>query len=110
MGGVGWGGVGGPCDFSVTPVQTESQELGVRSFEFRVRSLEFVWTSSGLSLDNINPESHKQTTSSFLHFKVQLENFIITNLKSFKYPSTHIKETSNTSSYKLYLSVSVART
>ena len=48
----GVGGVGGPCDFSVTPVQTESQELGVRSLEFRVRSLEFVWTSSGLSLDN----------------------------------------------------------
>ena len=50
MGGVG--GVGGPYDFSVTPVQTGSQELGVRSFKFRIRSLELVWTSSGLSLDN----------------------------------------------------------
>ena len=49
----GWGGVGGPYDFSVTPVQTGSQELGVRSFKFRIRSLELVWTSSGLSLDNI---------------------------------------------------------
>ena len=39
----GWGG--GPLHFSVTPVQTES-------LEFRVRSQEFVWTSSGLSLDN----------------------------------------------------------
>ena len=47
---VGW--VGGPYDFSVTPVQTGSQELGVRSFKFRIRSLELVWTSSGLSLDN----------------------------------------------------------
>ena len=46
------GGVGGPYDFSVTPVQTGSQELGVRSFKFRIRSLELVWTSSGLSLDN----------------------------------------------------------
>ena len=50
MGGVGWGG---PFNFSVTPVQTGSQELGVRSFEFRVRSL------SGLRLDfrlTISPE------------------------------------------------------
>ena len=38
--------VGGPVNYSVTPVQTGSQELGVRS-------LEFVRTSSGLSLDNI---------------------------------------------------------
>ena len=42
----------GGYDFSVTPVQTGSQELGVRSFKFRIRSLELVWTSSGLSLDN----------------------------------------------------------
>ena len=47
-----WVGGGGPLHYSVTPVQTESQELGVRSLEFRVRSLELVWTSSGLSLDN----------------------------------------------------------
>ena len=45
VGGVGWGGWGGPYDFSVTPVQTRSQELEVRSLEFRVRSL------SGLRLD-----------------------------------------------------------
>ena len=44
--------MGGPYDFSVTPVQTWSQKLGVRSLEFRVRSLELDWTSSGLSLDN----------------------------------------------------------
>ena len=36
---------GGPLHYSVTPVQTESQELGVRSLEFGVRS----W--SGLRLD-----------------------------------------------------------
>ena len=42
---VGWGG--GPLHFSVTPVQTGSQEFGVRSLE-----LELVWTLSGLSLDN----------------------------------------------------------
>ena len=46
----GWGGwvggwVGGLLHFSVTPVQTWSQELGVRSWEFRVGSL------SGLCLD-----------------------------------------------------------
>ena len=46
----GWGGwvggwVGGLLHFSVTPVQTWSQELGVRSWELE-------WTSSGLSLDN----------------------------------------------------------
>ena len=40
-----WVGGGGPLHYSVTPVQTESQELGVRSLEFRVRS----W--SGLGLD-----------------------------------------------------------
>ena len=45
------GGGGGPLHYSVTPVQTGSQELGVRSLEFKVRSLELVWTSSGLSLD-----------------------------------------------------------
>ena len=32
------GGGGGALHYSVTPVQTESQELGVRSLEFRVRS------------------------------------------------------------------------
>ena len=48
-----WGG--GLFNFSVTPVQTGSQELGVKSLEFRVKSLELVWTSSGLSLDNIQP-------------------------------------------------------
>ena len=37
--------VGGPVNYSVTPVQTGSQEFGVRSLEFRVRSL------SGLRLD-----------------------------------------------------------
>ena len=41
----GWGGWGGPLHFSVTPVQTRSQELGVRSLELGLRSL------SGLRLD-----------------------------------------------------------
>ena len=31
-------GGGGPLHYSVTPVQTESQDMGVRSLEFRVRS------------------------------------------------------------------------
>ena len=44
----GWGGVGGgPLHFSVTPVQTGSQELGVRSLEFGV-CLDFVWTFAQL--------------------------------------------------------------
>ena len=45
----GWGGVGGVVALMIIvspPVQTRSQELGVLSFEL-------VWTSSGLSLDNI---------------------------------------------------------
>ena len=53
MGGVG--GVGGVVALMIivsSPVQTRSQELGVMSLEFRVRSFELVWTSSGLSLDN----------------------------------------------------------
>ena len=33
---MGGGGGGGPLHYSVTPVQTESQELGVRSLEFGV--------------------------------------------------------------------------
>ena len=63
---VGWvGGWGGPYDFSVTPVQTRSQELGVRSLEFRVGSmeLELVWTSSGLSLDNLQNRVAKKFAS-----------------------------------------------
>ena len=37
------GGGGGPVNYSVTPVQTGSQELGVKSLELGV-CLDFVWT------------------------------------------------------------------
>ena len=47
---VGWGG-GRLLDYSVTPVQSDFGVLSL-SFEFRVRSWELDWTSTGLSLDN----------------------------------------------------------